>query len=64
MHPIIGTYIALDHTASLIREADGERLAALARPRASRRPRTWSSIRRNAAGLIRLGGRRTVGGGQ
>lgn len=64
MHPTIGAYIALDHTVSLIREADGERLAALARSRRASGQRSWRSVRRDAAQLLGLGGRRTGGRGQ
>jgi hypothetical protein len=61
MHPTIGELIARDHAAHLVREADHERLAAMARSMVTIRPsRTQRDFRRGAVELLRLGSRRLV----
>ncbi|HYU49696.1 MAG TPA: hypothetical protein VEO91_07215 [Candidatus Limnocylindria bacterium] len=60
MHPTIGELIARDHAAHLVREADHERLAAMARSVVTIRSRTQRNVRRDAVELLRLGSRRLV----
>ncbi len=60
MHPTIGELIARDHAAHLVREADHERLAAMARSVVTIRSRTQRDVRRDAVELLRLGSRRLV----
>jgi hypothetical protein len=60
MHPTIGELIARDHVAHLVREADHERLAAMARSMVTIRARTQRDFRRDAVELLRLGSRRLV----
>ena len=62
MHPTIGELIARDHAAHLVREADHERLAAMARSVVTIRSRTQRDVRRDAVELLRLGSRRLVTG--
>jgi hypothetical protein len=60
MHPTIGEFIARDRTTTLIREADFERLAILARSEVASRPGASrpEAIRRQVRDLLRLGSRR------
>jgi len=60
MHPTIGELIARDHAAHLVRAADHERLAAMARSVVTIRSRTQRDFRRDAVELLRLGSRRLV----
>jgi hypothetical protein len=57
MHPIIGELIARDRTATLIREADIERLVTEARSEGATRP---GPFRRQVREVLRLGSRSPV----